>query len=107
MAEWQAIFQNVFVNAVNAMLDAKRKKIVVRSHASRRERTILIMDTGTGVDLKKADDLFKPFVRRTRISADREQLGVGGAGLGLTIVRMIADTLGATIGFYRSRAVCV
>jgi len=48
----------------------------------------------TGVDLERAEDYFKPFVRNLEISTDRRALGLGGVGLGLTIVRTIADLLG-------------
>lgn len=97
--EWSAIFQNVFINAINAMLDSKRKQIAVSSSSSGRERCILVQDTGSGVELKSADDLFKPFVRKLKISRARQELGLGGTGLGLTIVRMIANNLNCKVGF--------
>lgn len=97
--EWSAIFQNVFINAINAMLDSRRKQIVVSSSSSGRERRILVQDTGSGVDLRSADDLFKPFVRKLEISRARQELGLGGTGLGLTIVRMIASNLDCKVGF--------
>jgi signal transduction histidine kinase len=99
--EWSAIFQNVFINAINAMLDSKRKKIAVSSGSFGRERRILVQDTGSGVDLESADDLFKPFVRRTKISRARRELGLGGTGLGLTIVRMIAANLDCKVSFVK------
>jgi signal transduction histidine kinase len=97
--EWSAVFQNVFINAINAMLDSRRKLIVVSSSSSGRERRILVQDTGSGVDLKSADDLFKPFIRKLKISRARQELGLGGTGLGLTIVRMIASNLNCKVGF--------
>lgn len=97
--EWSAVFQNVFINAINAMLDSRRKQIVVSSSSSGRQRRILVQDAGSGVDLKSADDLFKPFVRKTKISRARQELGLGGTGLGLTIVRMIANNLNCKVGF--------
>jgi signal transduction histidine kinase len=53
------------------------------------------------VDLATADELFRPFVRRLKISQARRALGMGGAGLGLTIVRMVAENLGCKVGFVR------
>jgi signal transduction histidine kinase len=52
-----------------------------------------VQDTGTGVDLKAAEDLFQPFVRKSKLSPERRALGLGGTGLGLAIVRMIAGNL--------------
>ena len=98
-AEWSAIFQNVFINAANAMLDSDRKTIVAESLTSRGRAVILVQDTGSGVDLEDAEELFQPFVRRLEISADRRELGLGGMGLGLAIVRMVANNLGARVRF--------
>jgi len=102
--EWSAIFQNIFVNAVNAMLDSEQRKIKVISHESDSERhEILVQDTGSGVDLDASEELFKPFVRKLEISDARRQLGAGGSGLGLAIVRMIADNIGCDVEFTEPR----
>lgn len=99
LAEWSSIFQNVFVNAFNALLDSKEKLIDVSSRIDDKLREILIQDTGCGVDLKDAEELFKPFVRKIKISPERQALGYGGTGLGLTIVRMIAQNIGCEVSF--------
>ncbi|MBF0181190.1 MAG: ATP-binding protein [Magnetococcales bacterium] len=99
-AEWQAIFQNVFVNAANAMLDSDKR--VIHCHATvkgNRQVRLRVMDTGNGIDLKRADAFFEPFQRESRISEERRSLGLGGMGLGLTIVRMIAVRKKCTVGF--------
>ncbi len=98
-AEWSAIFQNVLLNATNAMLDSQEKKIDVSSRSERDKRILLIQDTGVGVDLVTSEDLFKPFVRKLEISPERRALGLGGSGLGLTIVRMIANNIGCEVSF--------
>jgi signal transduction histidine kinase len=98
-SEWSALFQNILINASNALLDSDRKQVVIRSAKAGAERMIRIEDTGTGVDLDAADELFEPFVRRQEISNARRALGLGGSGLGLTIVRMIADNVGCRVGF--------
>lgn len=51
------------------------------------------------MDLESSDQLFEPFVRKLEISSERRELGVGGSGLGLTIVRMIADRVGCRVAF--------
>ena len=98
-AEWFALFQNVFVNAANALVDSEEKVVAISSHRSSDRVSILIQDKGVGVDLGSAEDLFQPFVRRLEISPERRYLGLGGSGLGLTIVRMIASNRGCRVGF--------
>ena len=98
-AEWSAIFQNVLLNAMNAMLENDEQKIDVSSRADGNRRIILIQDTGVGVDLPTSEELFKPFVRELKISPEWRGLGVGGTGLGLTIVRMISDSIGCNVSF--------
>jgi len=99
LAEWSSIFQNVFINAFNALLDSENRKIDVSSQTKEKSREILIQDTGCGVDLKDAEDLFKPFVRELKISPERRALGYGGTGLGLTIVRLLAHKIGCEVSF--------
>lgn len=98
-AEWTAIFQNVFINAANAMLDSKQKRLRVLGEQSGDEQALRIEDTGLGVDLATADQLFEPFERRVELSPERRALGFGGSGLGLTIVRMLANNLGCRVEF--------
>ena len=98
-AEWGAIFQNVFTNAFNAMLDSPHRLLHIGSHSHEKSREILIQDTGQGIDLQKADEFFKPFERASKISAERQALGYGGTGLGLTIVRLLADNIGCRVQF--------
>ena len=98
-AEWGAIFQNVFTNAFNAMLDSPRRLLHISSHSYERSREILIQDTGGGIDRQKADTFFEPFERASNISTERQALGYGGTGLGLTIVRLLADNIGCRVQF--------
>lgn len=99
LAEWGAIFQNVFTNAFNAMLDSEERFLQVSSREKGRKREILVQDTGYGLDLKNAEKLFQPFERASKISPARRALGYGGTGLGLTIVRLLADRIGCQVGF--------
>lgn len=99
LAEWSAIFQNVFTNAFNAMTDSEERLLQVGSRARGKSREILVQDTGRGVDLGDTDRLFEPFERGVKISRERRALGYGGTGLGLTIVRLLADRIGCRVGF--------
>ncbi len=98
-AEWGAIFQNVFINAFNAMLDSPERLLRISSRSDGKSREILIQDTGHGIDLQDSDRLFNPFERESPISPERRALGYGGTGLGLTIVRLLADTIGCRVRF--------
>ncbi len=97
--EWAAIFQNVFLNAVNAALDSDEKRIAVVARPERGRQALSVLDTGVGIDLAQADRLFQPFERRLVLSAERRALALGGTGLGLTIVRMVAEALECRVRF--------
>jgi len=98
-AEWSAILQNVFINAFTAMLDSGEQLLQASSRADGKRREILVQDTGVGVNLKDAERLFQPFERGIEISPARRALGYGGAGLGLTIVQLLANRIGCKVGF--------
>ena len=93
LSEWNAILQNVLANAWNAMLDSDQCEI---SFCGGKEKSgnewLRISDTGQGLgmSLNEAPRLFEPFERRLEISEDKRSIAIGGEGLGLAIVRMIA-----------------
>ena len=99
LVEWSSIFQNIFINAYNALLDSEKKLIEVSSRIEGRDLEILVQDTGCGVELEDSKTLFEPFVRKMKISPERRALGYGGTGLGLTIVRLIANNIGCDVSF--------
>ena len=101
-SEWSAILQNVLSNAWNAMLDSDRS--VISFHCGRRRRSeeyLRVSDTGVGlgVSLDESEKLFDPFERRLHISEDNRSIAIGGQGLGLAIVRMIAQRRATRITF--------
>ncbi len=98
-AEWSALVQNVFSNAINATLESTERRIVAQTTERRGRRTLLVEDTGVGVNLDDAERLFEPFERKMSVSPDRRSLGLGGSGLGLTIVRMIAEATNCRASF--------
>jgi len=99
LAAWNAILQNVLINAVNAMLDSDVRRIKCTAERYDSGGVLYISDTGVGVRLRDSDDLFKPFIRRLEIPDERKALGMGGMGIGLTIVKMVADSLGCIVSF--------
>lgn len=103
-AEWNALFQNVISNAWNAMLETDVPKINIEGGRSGKNKEwVRISDTGKGLDMPAAaswsDKLFEPFERRLEIREDLRSLAIGGQGLGLAIVRMIARRRGAEVHF--------
>jgi signal transduction histidine kinase len=68
---------------------------------SRGREYLRISDTGQGLDLSLPDapKLFEPFERRLKITPDKRSIALGGQGLGLTIVRMIARRRSAQVAF--------
>lgn len=98
-AEWNSLFQNVFINASNATLDVDERQVRCVGGRTGRAAWIKVEDNGVGIDYESSEELFEPFERRITISEERRALGLGGMGLGLTIVRMIAKQRQATVSF--------
>jgi len=102
LAEWNALLQNVLSNAWNAVLDSKKAAVSFRGWRDRRGGEWLhVSDTGKGLDvpMSEAQKLFEPFERRLKISEDKRSIAIGGQGLGLAIVRMIARRRSANVAF--------
>ena len=107
MAEWNAILQNVLANAWNAMLDCEQAAMsFVGGSDSRGNQWLRISDTGKGLGLplERASTLFEPFERRLEINRDQRSIAIGGQGLGLAIVRMIAHRRSARVAFVTPQA---
>ncbi|HID07065.1 MAG TPA: sensor histidine kinase [Armatimonadetes bacterium] len=98
-AEWVSIFQNVLTNAFNAMHESEYRCVKIETRQSKMKRAVVIQDTGVGVDLEHADELFEPFKRGLEISRRRMAMGYGGTGLGLTIVRLLCERIGCIARF--------
>ena len=98
-AEWNSLFQNVLINASNATLDLAERKVWCTGGRTGRATWIRVEDNGVGVEYDDAEHLFEPFARQLSISEERRALGLGGMGLGLTIVRMIANQRRAKVRF--------
>jgi len=102
LAEWNALIQNVISNAWNAMLESERTIIGFRGGGEGSGREWLhVSDSGKGLglSLSESSQLFEPFERRQVISEDKRSIALGGQGLGLAIVRMIARRRAAQVRF--------
>ena len=85
----QEVLLNLIFNAIEAM-DGKYGDRVVRLKTERSEGdevVIKVTDTGPGIDPKKLDSIFDPFVTTK----------AGGIGLGLAICRMIVERHGGQL----------
>ena len=100
-AEWNSLFQNVIFNASNATLDVARRRVLCSGGRNGRRTWIRVEDNGVGVDYADSAGLFEPFARQIKVSEGRRALGLGGMGLGLTIVRMIASQRRARVAFVK------
>ena len=101
-SEWNAILQNILSNSWNAMLDSDRSVIFFDCGRRRRsEEYLRVSDTGVGlgVPLNESEKLFDPFERHLHISDDNRSIAMGGQGLGLAIVRMIANRRSTRVVF--------
>jgi signal transduction histidine kinase len=58
-----------------------------------REVRISVSDHGIGIDRAEMEHIFDPFYRSPRVSA----LQIHGTGLGLSLAKRIAETLGGTL----------
>ncbi len=97
-SEWSAILQNVLLNSANATLDSEDPKIKISSKVHNRYGFLYVLDNGVGIG-EDAEEFFKPFARKLNISPERRELGMGGTGLGLTIVEMIAENRNCNVEF--------
>jgi signal transduction histidine kinase len=97
-SEWSAIIQNVVLNAANATLDSATPRIEISSMLHNKYGYLYVSDNGVGIG-DDADELFKPFKRKSNLSPERRELGMGGTGLGLTIVEMIAENRKCNVAF--------
>ena len=100
--DWSAIIQNLLFNAWNAMLEISPR--IIRfdgSPANARQQYLRVSDTGVGLNMppEEAGILFEAFERRIIVSPQNQSIAIGGQGLGLAIVRMIANNRNAEASF--------
>lgn len=84
----ESLLRNIIDNAIR--YTPKGGKIDIRLHRENNLAVISVEDTGPGIADDELESVFDPFVRGGPKEGD-------GSGLGLSIVRRIADQLGGTV----------
>jgi signal transduction histidine kinase len=87
------VLVNLVSNAIKFTPEKGRVLLSVKPNAKKGVLVLVVSDTGIGMSANEARDAMKPY---HRLSGDRRS-GERGSGLGLTIVRKLVETLGATI----------
>jgi signal transduction histidine kinase len=85
--ELGAILLNLLTNAMKAVLETRRREVLVSAKESRGNMVLRVSDSGKGADPGRWLDYFKPFVSE---SEPNLELGTG-TGMGLTIVRDLVE----------------
>ncbi len=87
------VLVNLVSNAIKFTPENGRVMLSVKRNAKKGVLILVVSDTGIGMSANDVRDAVKPY---RRLSGDRRS-GERGSGLGLTIVRKLVETLGATI----------
>jgi PAS domain S-box-containing protein len=85
-SELRQVFTNMISNAIDAM--PKGGKLVLEAVREGQEVKLIFSDTGTGIQAKKLEEIFEPFVTTK---------GEKGLGIGLWISRNIVEKAGGSI----------
>jgi len=85
--------RQILINLLgNAIKFTARGQVTFRVRHGREMATLEVHDTGPGMTTAELQRIFEPFARGTTASA-----GSGGAGLGLTIAKMLTDLMGGEL----------
>lgn len=85
------LFLNIVGNAIKYSSKQTQPKVEVYSAIAGNKVVYYVVDNGIGMDLKSGNNIFEIFQRLPNSS------GYDGSGIGLSIVKRIADRLGADI----------
>ena len=94
-AELYAVLLNILTNSFKSVREKSKRHVFVEAFSTPTELTLRVHDTGTGVPEDKRGEVFHPFYTT---SQPDPVLGVG-TGLGLKIVRDLANSWGGDVYF--------
>ena len=100
-AEIAQVFHNIVINALDAMNQTEKRKMIIRSGKSDSNICIEVRDNGSGISRDIQDRIFDPFFTtktRREVPGDTSSLPVG-TGLGLWMCRETLKTYGGSIRF--------
>ncbi len=97
-AELYAILLNLLTNSFKAVRESPQRRIRIEAQITSEEFILNVHDTGIGLPVEIREQVFEPFFTT---SLPDSVLGIG-TGLGLTIVRDLARTLGGDVYFVDS-----
>ena len=87
--------RQILINLLgNAIKFTSEGKVTFRVRHAREMATIEIEDTGPGLQREEIEQIFEPFARGASASAPH---AAPGAGLGLTIAKMLTDLMGGEL----------
>ncbi len=89
----QSAVENLIGNAIKYAGDDRWVRVSVTTRGARREVRIAVEDHGTGLDTEEQRLVFEPFFRGKVAIANQ----IKGSGLGLSLVRRIADAHGGRV----------
>ncbi|MFH2049959.1 MAG: HAMP domain-containing sensor histidine kinase, partial [bacterium] len=77
-----SIFNNLIINALDALSDVEYRRLIIKSVPNREFVKITIFDSGSGIAKEHIDKIFDPFYSTKPHT---------GTGLGLAMVKKIVD----------------
>jgi two-component system C4-dicarboxylate transport sensor histidine kinase DctB len=83
------VISNLIKNAIEAMVNSQQRKLMITQEIHDQEVIVSFTDTGPGVPEKMKDQIFDPLFSTKTAS--------GGAGLGLSISRKLAQRIGGKL----------
>ncbi len=87
---FKRIVNNILENAIRY---GNGKTVNVLYKCERKTLTVIIEDRGAGIPKQKVEEVFRPFYRLEQSRGS----GTGGSGLGLAVVKQLADSHGWTV----------
>ncbi len=95
--DFSQLVSNMVVNAVDAMRNVKKKKIIVTTKYNNGKIFMVFHDNGEGISPENIDQIFEPFFSTKAIESDENKEEVTGTGIGLYSCQQLMKTYGGNI----------
>ncbi len=90
------VFLNLLINSIHAIKPKGRGDIVISVNNMNTHQEIRFSDTGTGISSETINKIFEPFFS-TKGAWAKDNLGITGTGLGLSVTHSIIEQHNGTI----------